>query len=702
MAFLAALDVSDASLGGKARSLARLAAAGLATPPGFAITDALFRAMCPSTIELAAFDETALQSLARWRAETERAAWPAGFAAALRSMLGGLGADRFSVRSSFMSEDRVGAVAAGVYESRIDVGASEVEGAIRSVLGSAFSPGAAAYAKAHGQSPTEGPCAVLIHVYMSGRAEGSSAFAPGAMPEPVVMLRRGSLPPDARADLQNSTRKLAQAMGAVEVEWVLQRHGPVYLQARPFQAAPAPVSWPGWQDLPDEQESAQWRWDAAHNPLPLSPAQAGLVEFVDGCCRIGVRQRVLGGYLFYAPDERPPSSGIEPPAAARYFAAIQSDFESRQAALAPTPRLEEALELFAAVYERIFGVLQPSIKRARSALPDYLRAHARGRLALLPALTADVISIAGERRQLAETIRQAATEDERTAAQAAYLSRFGDESPIWDVFHPTYAEEPSQLWLSTSPSSGSSPMKSPSAHLSCRPASLDWRAASSTVESGLAENERARWRRILALAREAVALAEADDWLYARAQALVRRALLAIGQRLQSAGQLADAGEIFFLPLDLARQLDRGFYPVADLARATTAGRAAWQAARRNPPPSSTPAGEDDAIGGYGTGGRTVGRISRHQAGPLGSGGPEPREDAIVLARTLLPTELPLISAAGIVTETGGPLDHVAAQARERGIPAVVGATGALNAFRDGDLVLVDGERGLVVKLDRA
>jgi len=71
----------------------------------------------------------------------------------------------------------------------------------------------------------------------------------------------------------------------------------------------------------------------------------------------------------------------------------------------------------------------------------------------------------------------------------------------------------------------------------------------------------------------------------------------------------------------------------------------------------------------------------------------------VLVARTLLPTELPLLSPAAIVVETGGVLDHVAAQARERAIPAVVGAVGACRALRDGDQVLVDGGAGLVVRL---
>ncbi len=71
----------------------------------------------------------------------------------------------------------------------------------------------------------------------------------------------------------------------------------------------------------------------------------------------------------------------------------------------------------------------------------------------------------------------------------------------------------------------------------------------------------------------------------------------------------------------------------------------------------------------------------------------------MIVARTILPTELPLVTAAALVVETGGPLDHVAAQARERGIPAVVGAVGALAAFADGDRVFVDGDAGLVARI---
>jgi pyruvate,water dikinase len=56
--------------------------------------------------------------------------------------------------------------------------------------------------------------------------------------------------------------------------------------------------------------------------------------------------------------------------------------------------------------------------------------------------------------------------------------------------------------------------------------------------------------------------------------------------------------------------------------------------------------------------------------------------------------------AAGVVTELGGPLSHAALVAREYGIPAVVNVHGATTAIKTGDRVRVDGDRGIVERLD--
>jgi phosphohistidine swiveling domain-containing protein len=56
--------------------------------------------------------------------------------------------------------------------------------------------------------------------------------------------------------------------------------------------------------------------------------------------------------------------------------------------------------------------------------------------------------------------------------------------------------------------------------------------------------------------------------------------------------------------------------------------------------------------------------------------------------------------AAGVVTELGGPLSHAAVVAREYGVPAVVSVPGATLSIRTGDRLRIDGDRGIVEKLD--
>jgi rifampicin phosphotransferase len=54
------------------------------------------------------------------------------------------------------------------------------------------------------------------------------------------------------------------------------------------------------------------------------------------------------------------------------------------------------------------------------------------------------------------------------------------------------------------------------------------------------------------------------------------------------------------------------------------------------------------------------------------------------------------LSCNGIVTEIGGFLSHGATVAREYGVPAVVGVPGATDKIRTGDLIVVDGNNGVV------
>jgi pyruvate,water dikinase len=69
----------------------------------------------------------------------------------------------------------------------------------------------------------------------------------------------------------------------------------------------------------------------------------------------------------------------------------------------------------------------------------------------------------------------------------------------------------------------------------------------------------------------------------------------------------------------------------------------------------------------------------------------------ILVAPTTLPSWTPFfVTAAAVVTGSGGILSHAAVVAREYGIPAVVGARGATEAIRDGQIIEVDGDAGIV------
>ena len=50
---------------------------------------------------------------------------------------------------------------------------------------------------------------------------------------------------------------------------------------------------------------------------------------------------------------------------------------------------------------------------------------------------------------------------------------------------------------------------------------------------------------------------------------------------------------------------------------------------------------------------------------------------------------------SGLITEIGSPLSHGAVVAREYRIPSVVGAKGAKQVLKDGDVVKLDGDRGI-------
>jgi pyruvate,water dikinase len=114
------------------------------------------------------------------------------------------------------------------------------------------------------------------------------------------------------------------------------------------------------------------------------------------------------------------------------------------------------------------------------------------------------------------------------------------------------------------------------------------------------------------------------------------------------------------------------------------------------PVPATTDAGRVLLRGLAASTGRATGRVrvlaSPDEADRLASG-------EILVAHATSPDWVPAMRRAGaLVTDSGGMTCHAAIVSRELGVPCVVGTRDATTVLRDGELVTVDGARGLVTE----
>lgn len=75
-------------------------------------------------------------------------------------------------------------------------------------------------------------------------------------------------------------------------------------------------------------------------------------------------------------------------------------------------------------------------------------------------------------------------------------------------------------------------------------------------------------------------------------------------------------------------------------------------------------------------------------------------DDKIIVANDLTPADTIALKKHRIgafITNLGGPISHIAILARSLKIPAIVGLHGAIRYLRTGDLLIIDGKRGVVL-----
>lgn len=170
-----------------------------------------------------------------------------------------------------------------------------------------------------------------------------------------------------------------------------------------------------------------------------------------------------------------------------------------------------------------------------------------------------------------------------------------------------------------------------------------------------------------------------------------------IGLRMTRAGRITAPEQIRLLDLEELRDLVERARVPADLADRELPSSPPLPgmfriAADGSPVPVTDSSGIDGAKGAGG--GRGMGKVSETSA-------PNPGE--VLVVRTLDPGLAPMLPhLAGLVSETGSVLSHLAILAREFGVPTVVGYPGAMDEFPPGSVVVVDGTTGEVSTVSEA
>jgi pyruvate,water dikinase len=205
-------------------------------------------------------------------------------------------------------------------------------------------------------------------------------------------------------------------------------------------------------------------------------------------------------------------------------------------------------------------------------------------------------------------------------------------------------------------------------------------------------------------------LREAPLFYLAQVLDIYRAALLGSARQIVARGELAQAADIFFVPLESLKCYSRG--EKVDLKSLAAANRAVYERerTRRHMPRvllstgeafyegiGAAPTGKHDLAGEAVSPGVAEGRVRvvlDPRAARL-----EPGE--ILVCPSTDPGWTPLfLTAGGLVMEIGGRLTHGSIVAREYGLPAVVGVHQATTRLRDGQQVRVDGNRGRVTVLE--
>jgi pyruvate,water dikinase len=747
--------------GGKAAGLRLLLEQGFPVPPGLCVPFEVYERALPAELpcpaagddltRVAALCHPLAQALRCWEpsaalyAALERGAQETGFPLA--------------VRSSATCESRAGISSSGVFSSTTSV--HDLPGLLEAIRRTWLSlweiPSWATLGRG-GLHPGEEAMAVIIQRQVTAQWAGlvlsrdsprggrlrieavpghGAALAEGTRDPHLLLLERqgpiatrASFLPIAAVDFLRRAALLLEDIlrSPVEVEWVMGEGQLWLVQVRPAALPPPAPPLAGWR--PPEGDATLWRWDREHNPEPLSPAHDSLMALLDERSDGPPAHLVRQGYLYSAlrteeeelsrcTDLATAWGTIE--AEALCLLGRREGAEGSAETASPLEQLEAALTFFCSfsqAYSGLSAARRMAIYRMHRFLEEHLPGLDPAKETLLSVPEGHTaLARAEEMWRLAQLVRDdpalqqwlerapLVLDDTPNPAfldlLRQHLLTFGAVPRAWDVASPPLEEEPGRLAprllslsrLRTSP-------REAHQHQVLRAEAL-----AVTLERRLAPAAREPFRALLGEARLARRVAEDDDLLFARALRLVRRALLRGGAHLVARSRLDAPEEIFILPLTRTLSALHGAAPEEPLGHEVERNRKEWERQRRLVPPLTLcgetltwpPPPQGPVLRGQGTGGLRRGPV--HLVQRLEDLLGEEVAGAVVVCPTLLPSlAVVLPEIAALVTDHGGLLSHAACLAREMGVTAVVGTGSATRELREGEMVWVDGERGLVVR----
>jgi pyruvate,water dikinase len=488
-----------------------------------------------------------------------------------------------------------------------------------------------------------------------------------------------------------------------------------------------------------------WFMDLIHSPRALPPLASDLNAMTSDFTPMGLEPRVVNGYAYSSPRNMggpPPEMPALPPGGAlknwqtKYLPDVEAKYELfRDAAYARMSAAEilAFVEREFAETARVFGntiVSAMEIGPEADVLATLLESKLGPEGSLLAATIlhgsgSQTRAIGTEVAALAEAARAATgvsqllTRHEFAAALAhegepwagalrAFLDDHADEIALWSELHvPAWNEDPEPL-LRVVAATLASPQRD-------RTDASAQAIAEARARLDPADHE--AFEAAIATSRNYVPVIEHRARWQLKLFGAMRRPFVAIGQKFVDAGRMDAANDVFFLHYNELTPAMEGDY---DLRALVAERKAEHEANLRLTPPMTLGLpvpyemlgavnpmlkrmfgavalvpDTETVVNGIG-GSKGIVRGRARIVGGLAEAEDLQDGDILVCPSTSPPWSPYFAIVSAIVTDAGGVLSHAAIEAREYGIPAVVGTRTATHAIPDMAMITVDGSAGTV------